>query len=379
MADRSGTPPAAPPGAVLFAARFTRAFDVATVITVAGWQVGAAGTALLVYLGRYHVPALAVLVWGVQLLIIVAGSVLLLRGVTSAAATWGLVAADLVAGAAMAANCPGGEQLMINWAWATAGLIGVLLLLRRRMRELIALLLVNAGVVLAALLLAGGVDRHQAAGLVTLLYASASIQLAMMTAARVFRYSGGLAAGAAAEQYEIAAREAVIAEVTAARQARYREARTLVAPILRGLADGTVDPADPAVQNRCAAAEAMLRRLLAEREDVPHPLLRALQPGIDEAVRRGAVVEVAPVGGIPVMPEEAGAALADVPLAVLAATRTRARVTVVSTGPGQVSVSVLAGGEAAATFAGRSGHDGVTVTADRDGDMLWVEARWTSP
>ncbi|SEG78862.1 hypothetical protein SAMN04489712_112134 [Thermomonospora echinospora] len=360
--------------ASLFAVRFNRAFDVATVIAVAVWQTTAAFAALLVYLGQYRSPEAAVALWALQLLIIAVGAALLIRGVRRTSATWLLIMIDLAIGAAMAVNCPGEQLLKINWAWATVGLIGVLLLLHRPMRELVSLLAVNAGVIFFVLLAAGNVNRHTIAGFVTLLYASASIQLAMMAGARVFRFSGGMAAEAAAERWEIKTREGVIAEVAAARQARYQMIRALIAPILRGLSDGTVDPADPGVQHRCATAEAVLRQLLAEREDASHPLLRILQPGIDAAVHRGAVVDTALVGELPPMTEQRGYALAGVPLAVLATARRYVRVTVVSTTPGHVSISVLTDGDVAVP--GDVSVDGVTVTTDHDGDLLWLEARW---
>lgn len=62
-----------------FAIRFHRAYDVATVITVVLWQVGAAGSALVVYHGQYRSPGGAVVIWAVQLLVIAAGAGLLFR------------------------------------------------------------------------------------------------------------------------------------------------------------------------------------------------------------------------------------------------------------------------------------------------------------
>ncbi|WP_067469046.1 hypothetical protein [Actinomadura macra] len=360
-----------------FAVWFNRAFDVAAIVAVALWQVCAAGTALLTYLGHFRSPPAAVAVWAAQLLLIATAAILLLRRRhCSTTTTWLLAAADLATGIVMAANCPGDEQLKINWAWATVGLVGVLLLMHRPAREYVALLALNAGVVLTALVAAGHLSRHDTAGFVTLLYASASIQLALIAGARVFRFSGGMAAQAAAERWELAAREAVIAEVASSRLRRYLETRTLIAPILRGLAEGTVDAADPLVRRRCATAEAMLRQLLAEQEDVPDPVLRALRPGLDQAMRRGVVIDMVRVGVPPPMGERTVARLAEAPLAVLAGTRDHARVTVVGTGT-HVSIAVLA--KADVVVPPRPAADGVVVTTDHDGDLLWVEARWEKP
>lgn len=368
MADGAAAP---------FAVRFHRAFDVAAVVAVALWQVGAAGAALLVYLDRYRSPAAAAAVWGVQLAVIAAGAVLLLRGTDRPGAVRLLVAVDLATGLAMAANCPGDLLLKINWGWATTGLIGVLLLLNRPVSRLVLLQAANGGIILAALAATGGLDRHGAAGFVTLLYASASIQFTMFAGAREFRTSGGMAATAAAARWETASREAMAREVALARQGRYQEVRELVTPILRGLADGAVDPADPSVRRRCATAEAMLRQLLAEREDIPDALLQVLRPGIDEAMRRGVVVDMVRVGDLAALDERTAVAVAEVPLAVLAKARGRARVTVVPGGDGGVSVSVLADADVPLPSP-RAGPD-VAVTSDHDGDLLWVEALWNGP
>jgi hypothetical protein len=277
----------------------------------------------------------------------------------------------------MAANCPQGEQLRINWAWNTAGLIGVLLFMHRPMRELVVFLAANASVVLAALVVTGDLSRHITAGFVVLLYASASIQLTMVSGAHIFRASGGVAAAAAADRWKMATREMIIAEVSASRLDRYQEASRLVVPILRGLADGNAAPSDPSLWHRCATAEAMLRQLLAEYEDIPDPLLRLLQPGIDEALRRGVVVDMARVGEPPPMDQETASALADVPLAVLAKTQAYARVTIVSTAVDQVSVSVLTDDVTIDDiYVGDTHTAGVDLTIDYDGDFLWAEARW---
>ena len=363
-----------------FAVRFNRAFDAAMVITVALWQVGAAGTALLTYLEHYRSSLVAVAVWVAQGMLIVVASALLLRKRNRFGWIVLLAVADFATGIAMAANCPHGEQLRINWAWATAGLIGVLLFMHRPVRELIVFLAANASVVLAALVFTGDLNRHITAGFVVLLYASASIQLTMAGGARIFRVSGGVAATAAAERWNVATREMIIAEVSASRQDRYQDAGRLVAPILRGLADGNVEPSDPSLWHRCATAEAMLRQLLAEREDIPDPLLRLLQPGIDETLRRGVVVDMARVGTPPPMDQATASALVDVPLAVLAKTRAYARITIVSTAVDQVSVSVLTDEVTIDDITiGDTNADGIDLTIDYDGDLLWVEARWAIP
>jgi hypothetical protein len=359
-----------------FEARFRRAFDLAMITTMTAWQLFAAGGALLLHLGTFTVPAVAVAAWAVQLMVITIGAIRLLRGRTDAARTWLLVLVNLAAGVAVLAVCPHGEVLRIDWAWATVGLIGVLLLLHRSMWELALLVAVKAAIVLAVLLATVGPDRHTLAGFLTLTYASASIQLAMMTGAVLVRWMARTATDAVVEQRQIALRQDLIAEVAAARGSRYRDAHELVGPVLRGLAAGEVDPGDPEVRHACGVAEAMIRQLMTDHEqDVPHPVLRALRPGIDTAARGGARIDLAVAGTLPPMPDDVGRAIARVPLGVLAATREYARVTVVATEPSGVSVSVLSDGPAPPLPPARE----VRVATDRDAGRFWVEVQWDHP
>ena len=86
-----------------------------------------------------------------------------------------------------------------------------------------------------------------------------------------------------------------------------------VLPLLRGIADGTADPADPAVQRRCGQRADALRRALADRAEPDGGLLAGLAPALNAAHDRGLPVEVQVIGdpGIPA-PEVAGATQAAV-------------------------------------------------------------------
>ncbi|SFO35534.1 hypothetical protein SAMN04489713_105213 [Actinomadura madurae] len=87
-------------------------------------------------------------IWGVQLLLIAVGAVLLLRKAGDDRAVGMLVSVDLLTGLAMSVNCPGELMLRINWTWATVGLIGVLLLLYRPMSTFVLFQAVNGGIVM---------------------------------------------------------------------------------------------------------------------------------------------------------------------------------------------------------------------------------------
>ncbi|MTE16038.1 sensor histidine kinase [Nocardia aurantiaca] len=73
---------------------------------------------------------------------------------------------------------------------------------------------------------------------------------------------------------------------------RYRELLTAFTPLLRGLADGTLNPRDPAVQAASRTEYARLRRLFTQQDGLGHPLLADLRTGIDAAERRGVAVTV---------------------------------------------------------------------------------------
>jgi hypothetical protein len=84
-------------------------------------------------------------------------------------------------------------------------------------------------------------------------------------------------------------------------------------PLLRGIADGTLDPADREVRERCARHAATLRHALTNRVPNAGGLLSELEPALHGAKARGLRVEVQVVGdpGNPVQ-EVAAATLAAV-------------------------------------------------------------------
>ena len=174
--------------------------------------------------------------------------------------------------------------------------------------------------------------------------------------------------------------------------------RESVLPLLRGVGDGTLSPAEPAVQRRAAVEAARLRRLFAEEGDVSDPLATELAALVDLVERRGVDVRFVVRGHRPVPPPPARRALLEAVGTVLLAVRRSARVTLSPAGDG-VAVSVVAD----CVVAERPGADEVVaggVPADRpvtpgpepperptaeeitsvtvaDEERTWVEARWT--
>ena len=151
-----------------------------------------------------------------------------------------------------------------------------------------------------------GLERLSAAAfiLVAFLVVFATLRPTMRTHAGLAARSAALASRSAAE------REAVAA-VRADRRRRLGVLEMEALPLLRGIAEGSVDPADPGVRERCARLSADLRRVLAD-----HPragLLAELQPALRSAAARGLPVEVQVIGEPRrPLPEVAAAALAAV-------------------------------------------------------------------
>jgi hypothetical protein len=152
-----------------------------------------------------------------------------------------------------------------------------------------------------------GLDRLLAAAyiLVAFLVVFATLRPTMRTHAGVAARRAALASRSAAE------REAVAA-VRADRRRRLGMLEMEALPLLRGIAEGTLDPADPGVRERCARQAADLRRVLADQSRAAG-LLAELEPALRSAAGRGLPVEVRVVGEPrrPV-PEVAAAALAAV-------------------------------------------------------------------
>jgi hypothetical protein len=123
----------------------------------------------------------------------------------------------------------------------------------------------------------------------------------------------GIAARRAALASRAAAERAAAAAVQDDRRDRLALLETEALPLLRGIADGKLDPADREVRERCARHAATLRHALKGRARSWGGLLAELEPALRAAEARGLLVEVQVVGdpGKPVR-EVAGAALAAV-------------------------------------------------------------------
>jgi hypothetical protein len=90
-------------------------------------------------------------------------------------------------------------------------------------------------------------------------------------------------------------------------------------PLLRGIADGSLDPADQAVRQECARHATTLRRALVDRAQLGRELLAGLEPALGAARGRGLQIEIQVVGDPGLPSREAAQATVDAVDAVLRA------------------------------------------------------------
>jgi hypothetical protein len=122
---------------------------------------------------------------------------------------------------------------------------------------------------------------------VAILAIFAALRPAVRTHAEMAVRRATLASRSAAER----AAAAAIGEV---RRGRLSLLEVEALPLLRGIADGTLDPADPVVRRRCAEHAVTLRRALVDR--ARSGLIAGLEPVLDAARSRGVAVEVQAIG-----------------------------------------------------------------------------------
>jgi len=125
--------------------------------------------------------------------------------------------------------------------------------------------------------------------LVVCLAVFAALRPALRVHARIAARRSALASQAAAQR---AAAEALQQD----RRARLDLLEAEALPLLRGIADGVLDPADPEVRARCARRAAMLRRALVDGTRQPGGLLAGLEPALAAARDRGLPMEVQVIG-----------------------------------------------------------------------------------
>ncbi|MDR7323264.1 MULTISPECIES: hypothetical protein [Catenuloplanes] len=356
--------------AMLVARRYLRGTAIAALAIPVCWHLLYDGTMTVLGWSVYRWPWAVAICWVAYLAIGAVGA-LDIFGRPRPRLFWPLTVAALLVVAIVLAACPPEEILRsFNWAWGSIGWLGVIICWRRPITHLVAFVLANAAIVVTGLAIGDQLDQITLARLGMVVIGSAALQLGFAFTAGGVRAIAASVTRSAVARAEVADRRAVAEAVHAARVTRYEDIRDDIRTLLTELADGA-DPRDPLVQQRCRAGAARLRRLLAETDDVPDPLLHGLRAGADVAERRGVEVSLVRVGHVPDLTVETCRALSEAPIEALSNAATWARVTVVGSGD-EVVVSVI-GDMPEVPVAPRKG---IEITAHTEGERRWIEARW---
>ena len=354
--------------------RYQRAYTIAVLFLVAGWHLAGAGGQLLHNRPAYSSFAFQCAMWLVMALAIIAGAVLVLRGEPGWLPAWAVAVTALAASTAAAAASPASQMLAVNWAWGSAGWIGVLVLLRRPFAELACFLAAEALATLGVQVW-DGLNRADLAGFLAVLAWSTGAQVAVAAGVRALDAAAGQAAAAARSEDAARERAATAEIIRVARHARWLALQESAVPLVAELAAGTADPGDAQVRVRSAVQAARLRRLLAEGDDVLGPLVHELHASADVAERRGVAIEIETAGPLPPVPGPARRVITDAAIAILTVARSRARITLAAVTAG-IAVSFVA--DTGAVVLLPAAGEGVAIEQQEDDGILWAEARWNS-
>jgi len=294
------------------------------------------------------------------------------RPVPPAVAAGGAVVALAASWAATSAVPPEGLFGPPHWSF---GLVGwhLLLLLLDRVPVLLTAFAVNLAVEVTWFALRGAPSRAEigAAGVVVL--GNTIFQLAVVVLTRVLRRSARQATEVAAEHDRVATRVALAEQWEQDQRTGFAGQLGVTLPLLAELADGVADPREDATRERCALATTQLRRLFAENDDVPDPLVHEIGACVDVAERRGVAVALAVSGTAVELTADVRRELTGPVVAALSAARSRARVSVLRT-EREVRVAVVADAEPALIPASPL----VEVECGAYGRHVRMEAKWRS-
>lgn len=326
--------------------------------------------ALVVHASVYRVLALEVVAFVLVAAVIIAVGRAVWTGRPLGRGRWFLLGVLAVAAATALIGLPprylteGAE-----WSFGVVCWAGLLLVLDYGFGAVVLLLGAHLAARLA-LLAVTGAESTPVVGALVFTAGFLCCQVAVAFAATLLGRLARAVADAARDGERLRTEEAVAERLHHDRRERY--AGLDIVPLLAGLGTGALDPADDRVRARCAVAAGRMRRLFAEQDDVPDPLVHALRACADSAERRGVTVYMGTCGARPDPPLPVRRALTEPVLALLASARSHARITVIGSAAA-VTVSVIADGDPPAEVAAA---DGVALMSmSRDG-RHWVEATW---
>ncbi|MBM7785218.1 hypothetical protein [Tenggerimyces flavus] len=283
------------------------------------------------------------------------------------------VAAVLAASVISYATLPTGHVATSgDWVYGVANWVGLAVLIGGRLRLQLAFLAVHGLLGVTHLLLTTeGTDstwlRFATGSLGVLGY-----PLCIALPAAAFRRIATTVATNRRELERLRIDEAAAAETHLHRQTRFAHLTDSAMPLLEGLASGALDPQDAHVRRDCAIEAARMRRLFAEVDAVPHPLLHELRHCVEVADRKGVLVDFEARGTWRELGPDVRRDLTDGPLIALATARSWARLTVVGE-PALVSVSVVAD---CGPIDVPAPATNVQLSEVRHDEVVWVEVRW---
>jgi hypothetical protein len=351
---------------------------IAAVVIAFGWHFAVNVPGIAGGWTDYRVPWAAAAGWVLFVLVGVLATARLFYGF--AVPVIPLLAVLLIVDALVIAVTPDDEFFnSLNWAWGTIGWFALLLVYDRGIGALIGVLVANAtfglvGVIAASPDGQGAVDLSR---FVMYIYGTGVLPIALHAAMSALRATASSAALSEAARAALESERLGAAHAQQERQERLGIVSEAAGALLHDLATGRADPADPDVQRSCALAAARLRRLIAESDDVPDPLLHELRACVDVAERQGVPVDLIAVGELPELDVAIRRRLAEPLAATLATARDWARVTVVAQ-PDEVVVSLTTPATAGPAKEAHSWpmNGVVDYWYERDEELLWAQTRW---
>ncbi len=358
--------------------RYDRAGLWVAIVVTFGWYLAGVAPVVIDSWLRHGLVASGAVIWLMFAGLGIAAARTVLRGGGRGLELPLAICPVLLAGSVIGSLvAPGGVIGHFNWPFTMVGWFAVLALWRRRLAELIAFYAANilaGGIVLVA---TGEADRVTVARFIALCCGISALQITVFAGSRMVTAMARRGAEAEAELARTRTEQVAAEAVQAARRVRYEVITGTVAHLLESLAKGRLDLTDQPVRQQVAVAVTRLRRYLVESDEVPDRLWHELQACADAAERRGIAVDlVPPAGEIPHLPVDIRRALTEPIIEALAATSTKARMTVIAS-PDEVVVAILA--DAQLDSPQPCLHEAVESSHDAEGEMLWLQARWTGP
>jgi hypothetical protein len=321
---------------------------------------------VLANLHDYHQPAVAVTVW----LVVFAAAAWLAPRMGPGGLTRGESAAAVVIAVAAVATIGWEYRPRHGSASVDLAILGtvwllVLVALTRPARAWVPGALVVFAVHAALLIRAAGASPLSLAKLAAAGYILAAILIGFAALRSTLDMHTSVTARRAALASRSVAEHAAAAAIQQDRRSRLGLLEMEALPLLRGIADGTLDPADGDVRERCARHAAVLRHSLTDRAPSDGDLVAGLQPALQAASARGLLVDVQVVGDPGIPPPDVARAVLTAVDAVIGALP-----------PHQVMLTVLASGGDVELYLTFSKPLRVTPDVARFGRDVPAAARW---